>query len=404
MVLILFLSFATSIIVSRILGPEKRGILALVILLPNMLVLFLNGGFNISNTYFAGSGRYDVERLLGTSITVFLFSSVIGIFIVTILFSTGLVNIILPSVPRWAILTALIIFPFGLLSTFFGGLLQGLERIVELNRIQSIQAGIAFFLTLLFVIIFRLDLIGAIAAAVLASVSGLVGFTIILKMRWNHFLPRWHPEVIKPFLSFGLRGYVANILQFFNYRLDVFIVNFFLGPAAVGIYAVSYGIAELIWNFPNAINFVLFPRIASEKGQNKNSLTVQILILSVILTSIGALILALIGQFLISFLYGNAFQEAYYPLLALLPGVILLGAAKVLTAEILGRGYPQYNSLISGLGLAVTIVGDLIMIPRFGVMGAAVSSSLSYTVILIMSVGFYFKVKPRNLATQEKNI
>ncbi len=217
-------------------------------------------------------------------------------------------------------------------------------------------------------------------------------------------MPRWHPEVIKPFLSFGLRGYVANILQFFNYRLDVFIVNFFLGPAAVGIYAVSYGIAELIWNFPNAINFVLFPRIASEKGQNKNSLTVQILILSVILTSIGALILALIGQFLISFLYGNAFQEAYYPLLALLPGVILLGAAKVLTAEILGRGYPQYNSLISGLGLAVTIAGDLIMIPRFGVMGAAVSSSLSYTVILIMSVGFYFKVKPRNLATQEKNI
>jgi O-antigen/teichoic acid export membrane protein len=223
-------------------------------------------------------------------------------------------------------------------------------------------------------------------------------------MRWNHFLPRWHRDVIKPFLSFGLRGYVANILQFFNNRLDVFIVNFFLGPAAVGIYAVSYGIAELIWNFPNAINFVLFPRIASERGQSKNNLTGQILILSVILTSIGAIILALIGQFLISLLYGNAFQEAYYPLLALLPGVILLGAAKVLTAEILGRGYPQYNSIISGLGLAVTIAGDLIMIPRFGVMGAAVSSSLSYTVILIMSVGFYLKVKPRNLATQVNNI
>lgn len=82
-------------------------------------------------------------------------------------------------------------------------------------------------------------------------------------------------------------------------------------------------------------------------------------------------------------------------MLALLPGVILLGGAKVLTNEIAGWGYPQYNSFNAGVALILTVILDLILIPRFGILGAALASSIAYTVIFFTSVGFYLVVSRR---------
>jgi len=76
----------------------------------------------------------------------------------------------------------------------------------------------------------------------------------------------------------------------------------------------------------------------------------------------------------------------------LLPGVVLLGGAKVLTNEIAGRGYPHYNSVNSGLALILTVILDLVLIPRYGALGAALASSLAYTAIFFTAIGFYLNV------------
>lgn len=84
-----------------------------------------------------------------------------------------------------------------------------------------------------------------------------------------------------------------------------------------------------------------------------------------------------------------------YPMLALLPGVVLLGGAKVLTNEITGRGYPHYNSINAGLALVLTVVLDLVLIPRYGVLGAALASSIAYSAISFTAIGFYLKASRR---------
>jgi Na+-driven multidrug efflux pump len=67
----------------------------------------------------------------------------------------------------------------------------------------------------------------------------------------------------------------------------------------------------------------------------------------------------------------------------------------VLTNEIAGRGYPQYNSINSGLGLVLTVILDLLLIPGYGVLGAAIASSVAYTAIFSVAVGFYLFVSRR---------
>jgi O-antigen/teichoic acid export membrane protein len=190
-------------------------------------------------------------------------------------------------------------------------------------------------------------------------------------------------------LSFGLKGHIGNVLQFFNYRLDMFLVNYFVGPASVGIYGVSVGFAEILWYFPNAVGFVIFPKATATRPEVMSGFTPRVFWVTFGVTALGAGALAILGESLIQVIYSPNFVDAYLPMLVLLPGVILLGSAKVLTNEMVGRGYPQYNSINAGIAFILTVMFDLILIPRLGVLGAALASSISYTAVFLASVGFY---------------
>jgi O-antigen/teichoic acid export membrane protein len=194
---------------------------------------------------------------------------------------------------------------------------------------------------------------------------------------------------MRPMLNFGLRGYVGNILQFFNYRLDLFLVNYFLGVAGAGIYTVAVPIAELLWYLPNAVGVVIFPKAAASRPEYMNTFTPRVFRITLGLTAAGAVAIGLLGKLGIRIVYGQAFLSAYLPMLALLPGVVLLGAGKVLTNEIAGRGFPHYNSINSGLGLVLTVIFDLVLIPRYGVLGASWASTISYGANFFMAIYFY---------------
>jgi O-antigen/teichoic acid export membrane protein len=172
----------------------------------------------------------------------------------------------------------------------------------------------------------------------------------------------------------------------------MFIVNYFLGPAGVGIYSVSVAVAELLWQLPNAVGFVIAPKAAATNPAAMNAFTPRVLRITLVLTTLAAIGLALLGSPLIEFVYSAPFAGAYLPMLALLPGVVLLGGSKVLTNEITGRGYPHLNSANAAIALVITLTLDFMLIPRHGVLGAAVASSVAYSAIFLTAIAFYLHV------------
>lgn len=394
-VTVLAFSIANSAIIARWLGPEGKGMLALALMLPGMLGLFLSGGIGVANIYFAGSKCLDVPTLTANSMAFAVLATVAGIGIVGGLVATGWLEALVPGVPVWLILLAMLGFPSGLLSSYFSTILQGLQRIVTVNIVNLAQGALTLALTLLLVIGFQLGLLGALLASLGAASITLAVVGTLLHREGGVFKPRVNPLVMRSTLSFGLRGHVGNVLQFFNYRLDMFIVNYFLGPAGVGIYSVSVRLAELLWYLPNAVGFVIFPKAAATKPEVMNAFTPRVFRITLGLTALGALGLVLLGQPLIQIVFSSAFIGAYIPMLVLLPGVVLLGGAKVLTNEIAGRGYPHWNSINAGLALVLTVVLDLVLIPRYGVLGAAIASSIAYSAIFFTAIGFYLAVSRR---------
>jgi O-antigen/teichoic acid export membrane protein len=114
------------------------------------------------------------------------------------------------------------------------------------------------------------------------------------------------------------------------------------------------------------------------------------------LTILCGLALAVAGGPFIRFLFSDRFSAAYLPMVALLPGAAMLGSAKVLSNNLAGRGFPHYNAIVSGTSLVVTITGDLLLIPRWGVLGASIASSLAYAVTLILTMFFFRRASTKS--------
>lgn len=392
----LFIATANAAVIARQLGPSGKGVLALTILVPNVLALFLSGGIGVANVYYAGQRRLDVATLTANSMAFTLMATLLGIVVIAVIYLSGLLQKILPGVPPGLLAISLLGLPFNLLNGYFANLLQGLQQIARINMVNLFQRACTFGLTVLFVLVLHWSLVGAVVAVLLSLISSTTIFAALLKRRGASFRPRWSRPVMRTTLHFGLRGYVANVLQFFNYRLDMFLVNYFLSPSGTGIYSVSVSMAEMLWYLPNAVGFVIFPKAANTSVEVMNRFTPRVFRATLSLTALGAVALAIIGKPFITIVYSPAFASAYVPMLALLPGVVLLGGAKVLTNEIAGRGFPQYNSISSGVSLVLTVILDLLLIPRLGVLGASIASTIAYIAIFFLALSFYRTVVNRS--------
>lgn len=396
---ILVLSMATAAITARWLGPAGKGQLALALLIPGMLQLFLSLGINTANVYYTGSKKLKIAEVISNSVSFALLGTLAGCLIV--LFAAGgqVLSVIVPGVPTGYVLLGMVALPLGLLYSNFSSVLQGLRRITTLNVLNVLQKALVIPLLVIFVIWLKRGVSGAIVATLTASLCILAGSVWCLRREGVSFRPGWKRDVVRPTLSYGLKGYVGNMLQFFNYRLDTLIVNAFIGPAGVGIYGASVALAELLWQLPNSVGFVIFPKAAGTDQRDMNRFTPKVFWIVLTISILGATVLALFGRLAIHIIYSDTFMGAYKPLLVLLPGVVFLGAGKVLTNDIAGRGYPHYNSIIAGLALIITIALDFLMIPKMGVLGAAVASTAAYSVTFVLAVVFYLVASRRALTT-----
>lgn len=389
----LVISICNAIIIARWLGPEGKGIVQLALLLPAIFGLFLNGGIGVANVYYTGNGQYNIATLTSNAITFTLIGTILGLILFVVCLITGVTEWVLQGVPLWLLLLASIGLPITLLTGYFSTILQGLQEIRQINLIRLAGSLMLLLLTVVLIAILGLGTYAAVAASIVSTVATLLLLIRALKKHNASFRPQFRVDVMRNTLKFGLRGYVGNVLQFFNYRLDVFILNYFLGPASVGIYSVSVRLAELVWYFPNAVGFVIFPKAAASSRDEMNRFTPQVFRITLLVSLILGVGIAIVGRPLINLVYTETFIDAFLPMLVLLPGAILLGTARVLTNDIAGRGFPQYNSISSGLSLILTVIFDLLLIPKLGILGAALASSLSYLLTFGTSIFFYFRVK-----------
>jgi O-antigen/teichoic acid export membrane protein len=165
----------------------------------------------------------------------------------------------------------------------------------------------------------------------------------------------------------------------------------------LGVYAVASKYAELMRLPAVAMQYVLYPRFARDGRRLADAEVRHMLPRALALTASLVLPLAGVAVVALPLLYGPAFSDAVVPACILLGGLAFEGAAAVSTAYLFGVGRPGLSSWAMGAGVAVTVALDVLLIPHFGAVGAAVASGVAYLVTTVVLVTLTRVVAARGL-------
>jgi stage V sporulation protein B len=383
------LRFATRVLVGRELGPAGNGIYALVVLTASWLVVFFNLGLDVSYVYFAASKRYALRQLNSHSLIAGIVLGIGGA-VLALPILVGLSDSLLRGVTFPQLVLAVFSLPCGLLLAYWIKIILGLERLVTYNAIN-----LARFALILAFVSLGLAVSGGENAVLVAWVLGTGSATLISFLvlhRLAGFGLVLNRTLTREALSFGLKSYIANLTTTFSYRADIFLVNAFLDVAAVGWYTVAVSMAEMIWYIPNAVSTALFPRVSAVGVERANEMTPVVarnVFLVILVVGLGV---CLATPLLVDVLFPKGdFEPAVQALWLLMPGVIANGSAKVIFADLTGRGRPIYATYTALIGMTVTLTGDVLLIPVMGIDGAAIASSIGYSIGALTGLIWFYR-------------
>jgi len=206
---------------------------------------------------------------------------------------------------------------------------------------------------------------------------------------------------LKSIFSFSYKVHIFKILNLIENKLDILIIGKFLDLSSIGIYSVSVSLTQIFQTlFIKSISTVLLPLLTSEENlEKKKYIAVKYLKLSMLLALVFNLLLILFGYYLILFLFGADFILAYIPMVILTIGSFLKAPIAILNAFFKSINKPEtmYKSSINSL--IINILLCFILIPKIGIIGAAIASTISYAIYALQMI-FKFKKETAILYTQ----
>lgn len=374
--LIILCGLGVSIITARYIGPEGNGIIAGLVVYPSLFMSIGSLGIRQSTTYFLGKGIYTEEQIKKAIVQIGLLTSFISVivsFILMFYLSTSGDSINL-------ILLALLPIPFTLFNTYNSGIFLGKNDIKTFNQINWVPSAMVLIATIIFVVLLNLNIRGAMLAAALGPI--IMFFILLLKNRFLAFFTfRFEWEVLSSMLSLGIVYALALFVINLNYRIDIILLDRLSNVYEMGIYSKGAGVTQYLWQIPMLFSTIVFARSAVSKDDAAFSGKVaQLLRVSFVGVGVVALIFLLFSDFIIVGMYGTDFRDSISVMNYLLPGVIILTIYKVMNMDLAGKGKPWVAFYAMIPALIINVVLNFILIPQLGADGAAISSTISYSI------------------------
>ncbi|MGD0428225.1 MAG: oligosaccharide flippase family protein [Candidatus Acidiferrales bacterium] len=369
---------------ARLIGPTGRGQIGVCMMVISIGLAVAGLGGEVPILIWAASQRKTLDAWLPAVWFWGLIGCVTFSCFWTTLYWKWHPSFLQGVTPTLAYLVLAVVPPYVFFQ-FLLALLTGLERFRERAAIslvaQVVELGTVVILALVVARTAEMAIVGNLAGIVIAGCVGAILLRHSLRHGW-----RLGPAAnrLGASLSLGMRGVSSNLAMFATYRLDVFVVNYFLSPAQVGFYALGVVISESLWQIPQAVAVALAPRTARTIDEGGEQFTCFVTRQVFLLACGMAGIMALTSPIVIPLIFGARFRPSVPVIWWILPGTVAFAVAKVMAADLTARGKPEYNSMIAIASAALTVLLDFALIPRMGIRGAALASSITYFLQAIM--------------------
>ncbi|MDN3668121.1 flippase [Echinicola jeungdonensis] len=384
-ILIILSGFSTSIIVARTLGPEKNGIIAALIVYPNIFMTIGSLGVRQSVTYFLGKKKYPEDEIKRGIVQIWVltsFISTISCFLLMFFFSKSLKEFNL-------LMLAVAPVSFSLFNTYCSGIYLGKNKIKEFNAVNWIPSVITTILSFVTLVILKSDISGYLLSIFLGQL--MMFFVLVFRDNFLGFISVLiNVDLVKNLIRLGTIYAVSLLVINLNYQLDIVILEQLSSDFEMGIYSRGANIVQYLWQIPMLFSTIIFARSSSSKNSFQFSLKVsQLLRVSLLVIGCISIVLLIISDWIILGMYGTAYIESVSVLRLLLPGVLILTLFKVMNMDLAGRGKPWVSMKAMLPALIINVVLNIILIPKYGADGAAIASTISYSIAGLLFLWFY---------------
>lgn len=397
-------AFATSILLARVLGPERFGIYSFVIAV--VMLLSIPAQFGVQFLVIRETARYRENSNFRAMSALWKWAVKMVLLIsAVIVLGTLAITAAFPSSRYPAVLfqTVLAIVPLVALTVVFGGAVRGLGR-ANLGQVPDMLLRPVALFALLCVLVLALGTEGLSVQLALLANCAAAGASVI--MAWFWLLKNRPPitniaaedvteaattkaagastgqakQNISWLKSSILLGLVTSI-QIVNANTDLIMLGLLMDAEAVGFYRPASTLATLVGFVLVSINAVIQPRIVQLHQRGEMSALQQLVTLAARLSmgaaAIGVLAIVLLGEDILSWTYGDAFIPSLIPLIIIAIGQMISAFFGPIAALMNMMGQERATLGAVALGLGSNIILNAALIPMLGLAGAAIATATS---------------------------
>jgi O-antigen/teichoic acid export membrane protein len=364
-------------------GPAEQGMFSLLVA-TEALYAALFSGFGLVVARQVSHHRASAARWLGGALGLALIAGGVGALVF------WAVGGALADVPAYRYLPVLALAaPWLLLTPTVSGLYLGLGRMGPINALTVSPPALTLFLLGAWALAGQPVTVWAIMSAWLGAraLVGLAGAVWAWREQrggapdW----PAWRAQA-----GFCAVLGLTNLISWLNYRIDLFIVEALGGLPQAGVYAVAVTVTELLWFISSSVSAAAYGRIGRPGREASARLTVRLVHVNLALLVIASPVLVGLSAWGLPRVLGEPYADAVPLMLCLLPGVWAYGCASTLSAYYTNfLGKPRLSAAVAGLSLALNVGVCLVLVPRLGATGAAIATSLSYTLAIAWGLALF---------------
>lgn len=375
------MQLANIVVLARFAGPENVGLFALGTFLAQFVSLLLGLGFGPALVYF--SARGDVDVLAARKLSLLLSVGIGLVGGVVFALATPLVATIIPELPYIFFYTAVGFFPYLLFNSYLLAILQGKRDFNAYNLGLLLAPGLTLLFTIIVTVTYGISAFPAFAIWGLSHVACTAFlFIAVGRLAERGQVSRFRFSLVADMWGYGWKAHISNSVSFMIYRTDIVLLNYFFGPALAGLYTAAIQIAEKLWMFSTAVATVVLPRLAGLRDEFSGSDGRRTVCASFqvvgILSMIVTIPLLIFASFVVNVLYGANYLSVAVPLQILLVGSAVFGAGRTLASSVSAAGRPDLTMRVALGALVVNLIGNIALIPEFGMIGAALATATTY--------------------------
>ena len=348
---------------NRFLGPQLKGELARISSLLSIVAVTANFGLYQPYPYYKRQGEPDVlNKFLRIFALQFAAYTVIGVLGATVLGSFELTAVCL-------------IAPIQVLANQLSFMIM-VEDVKFKNVIFFTARITNTLVTILAFYTMERTIMVALALIVIGDLITVIFALARMKKAPNPLKAdlRFAAKIV----PFGFVSMITTLMLTLNYRVDTLMMGylFHVPDVEIGYYGLGVSLSEYGWLIPDAFREVLFSRTAKDDAVGEVTMSMKVNLYLTFAMIAGILLL---GRPVIRLLAGAEYLPAYPVTVLLVAGIIPMSYFKIIGTLLLAQGKKYvYLGMLTG-SVVVNMLCNLVTIPLWGKMGAALSSVVSYT-------------------------